>query len=199
MPLAVFSPTKKVTGGCAFFKAGKDGDVFLTVFPQKANNPSKKDNFNMQAGITIKLNSDELGQFLRAVRTDGNVGLYHTTDTATTTVNFNYYSVDDGKRQGFGLTVKRDNVTVKVGVPLGTAEKLAEFFRFVLRDHFIQVVEDDEKRNKEYLDKKNKTAKTVTKTQKSEPEAESDEEEDSELDDPELSEKSTSDDSDESW
>ena len=207
MPHCVFSPNNKISGGAAFVKLTNDNDIMVSIFKQVANNPNKVGNFDFKNGVNVKFSSDEVGGILRAVRTNGNFNFYHTSEKegqkTVSKGSFNHYNVkgNDGKeKEGFGLTVDKNGDVRKVGYSVGAAEVLAQFLKYCLTFEFESILKEDEKRDKEYLDKKNTAQKPTTPTKKvvQKPELV---DEDSSLEDPTVEEspKETPVDADESW
>lgn len=155
MSFAVWAGTKKVTGGALIAKLGRDNALFLSLFPQIADLPEKRGNYDMKNPIHLKLTDDELGGILRSIRTEGTTSFYHTFDGAVTTGSFRYYKVGEGKetKQGFGLSVTKGEKTVKVGFSLGAAERFSEYIKYCLNYAFQGSHAEDIEKEKEYQEK----------------------------------------------
>ncbi len=141
MSFALFSSKKDKTGGALISKLTQDNSLLLTLFKQiDFDENNKKNNFDWQTPINVKLSDDEIGDFLRAVRTNGESKFYHTFDNNTTTGSFKFYSIEPvGEkpgRKGYGLSVTKGEVTIKVGFSLGAAERFGEFLSFCLNKVF---------------------------------------------------------------
>ncbi len=163
MSFCVWAGNKKVSGGALIAKLTTDNDLMLSLFLQVADNPSKKGNFDMQNPVNVKLTEDELGDFIRAINTNGEAKFYHTFESNVTTGGFRYYEVGDGdqKRRGFGLSVTKGEKTVKVGLSLGAAERFGEYLKFCLNKAFESSYQEDLVRETEY--QKNRASKVQTK------------------------------------
>ncbi len=193
MPKCVFAANKSLSGGAAFFKLTRDNSLLVTVFKQVANDQlNKKGNFDFKNGINVMFNDDEIGGFVRAVRTDGKFNFYHETERdgnkSISKGSFNFFSIekqtDKGPKiiEGFGLTVNKNNVEVKVSLSLSAAESLAEFLKHCLTKVYETVIADDDQKDREYLASKKESAeskseekvqpKKKVKEVKSEPEPE---------------------------
>lgn len=171
MPHCNFSPNTKITGGAAFWKLTRENAVILTAFPQVANNPDKKNNFNFKAGgLNIKLSLDEVAGVVRAIRTKSEFKFYHEfTKDGNKTVSkgaFSFYAIPAKdkfpEKSGFGLTVDKDGTVVKVGYSLDVAENLMGFLQYCLSLTYRDTVDEDDKRDAEFQ---------ANKGSKSEPES----------------------------
>lgn len=181
MPHTCFAANSKISGGCAFFKLVNNESFMLSVFKQSANNANKKNNFDFTTGINVKFSPDEIGGFLRAIRTDGSFNFYHSSEfegnKSVTKGNFNFFSVEqpDNKpaRLGFGLTVDKNGTVTKVSYSVGAAESLAEFLRTGLTSISYGIIDEDKLKDQEYLNSKKQSvpaepvAETPVKSQKS--------------------------------
>lgn len=161
MPNSYYSPNTKLTGGALFASFNsKDASVYFKVLKQIANNPDKKGNFDGQNPVNVKLSQDEIADIIRAIRTNTSSSFYHKFKDGVTTGKFTYYSLDATdrenkpiKRTGFGLTIRRDDVEIKVGFTLGSAERLSLFLQNALVHIFDAEYSEDIKRAKEYANK----------------------------------------------
>lgn len=165
MSTQFYSPNKKVTGGalmCSF--NSKEEDISLKFVKQVNNNPDKK-NFDWQQYIVFKLTLDEAADIIRCVRSRETTSFFHTYtkdgNETKTTGNFNYYEIqptEPGKKvvKGFGFSVKRGDLEVKVGLGLAGGERLSLWLQNVLVRVFDAAHAADIERAKEY--KKNKEA-----------------------------------------
>lgn len=175
MAYTVFAANKAKTGGALIVKqSSKDNSVLLTLFKQiNFDQNNKKDNFDWQNSIMVKLSEDELGDFLRTLRTNSKTQFYHTFEDKVTTGSLSYFSIQDKDdaskppRCGFGLSVTKGEQTIKVSLSLGAAERFAEYLRFSLDKAFEAGFIEDIKKEAEYMEKKaaktNKTEKKVEK------------------------------------
>lgn len=164
MPNQFYSPNAKISGGALFASFNsKDGAVYLKLLKQVANNVNKVGNFDGKNPINVKLSQDEAADIIRAIRTNSQSSFYHKFNDEVSTGKFNYYEIDgkdkDGnptKRKGFGLTVKKNDIEVKVGFTLGSAERLSIFLNNALTHIMDAEYSQDLKDAKEYQDKKSK-------------------------------------------
>lgn len=162
-----YSPNSKSTGGALFCTwNSKEGHVYFKVLKQVANNPDKKKNFDGKNPINLKLSQDEAADIVRAVREKGESKFIHKFDETTTNGNFKYYEAEspNGKRYGFGFTIRKmsNGVTqeAKIGFSLGAAERFSLFLQNALVHIF----------DAEYsLDKKKYTDAQKSKTEQQEP------------------------------
>ena len=168
MPNAYYSPNGKITGGAMFASFNsKEGNVYLKLLKQIANNPSKIGNFDGKNPVNLKLSQDEVADIVRAVRTNGESKFYHKFDTTVTSGGFKHWVVESteaGKpdRQGFGLSVKRTvgetSTEIKISFTLGSAERFSLFLQNALVHIFDAEYSQDLKDYKESQDKKSKSA-----------------------------------------
>ncbi len=163
-----YSPNANNTGAALFASFNSKEGVCYWKFLQQTgwDTGTKKGSFKDGKYINFKLSQDEVGAVIEAIRNKGQTSFYHQFDGAVTTGSFNYYSIEPkvagGKAKvGFGLKVKKDNMELKVGFTLGSAERFMEFLRFSLDHIFSAEYSAEKKRNEEYL--KNKAAAPAKK------------------------------------
>ncbi len=130
MPNQFYSPNAKLTGGALFASFNsKDGNVYLKLLKQIANNPDKKGNFDGKNPLNIKLGQDEIAD----------------------KDNF-------PAKSGFGLSVNKTQgevkTEVKVGFTLASAERFSLYLQNALVHIFDAEYSQDLKDAKEYADKK---------------------------------------------
>jgi hypothetical protein len=159
MPSQYYSPNSKITGGALFASFNsKDGSVYLKCLKQVANNPSKVGNFDGKNPLNIKLSQDEAADIVRAVRTNGESKFFHKFKEVQTSGSFKFYTIPAKDtfpaRSGFGLSVKRNDLEIKVGFSLGSAERFSLFLQNALTHIFDAEYSQDLKDAKEYLAKK---------------------------------------------
>ena len=161
MAIEFYSPNKLKTGGALFVTAQvEDQAVYFNLIQQTDwNDETKKGSFIDGQRLNLKLSPDEMCEVIRAARAKGNWKFYHTNDGDPTTGSFNYYqSKDDaGKvtREGYGLTVNRGKLQIKIGFNLGSALRLALFMETVLKAIFQKDMADEATKRAEYYKKKN--------------------------------------------
>jgi hypothetical protein len=142
MNYSLYKPNSKTTG-CAFqFKIGqsKGGDKVLYVsaiqqaswnentktgsFSENAKNPEKT--------LNIKLNENEIGGLIYAIRTYSDFSAFHTYDENKTQISFKPYTKQNDTK-AFSFSVSRNgNQKFGVGIELSEAEALSEFLKFTL-------------------------------------------------------------------
>lgn len=162
MPNTYFSPTAKVTGGALFATFNsKEGSIYFKLIKQIANNADKKGNFDGKNPLNLKLTQDEAADIIRAIRERGEAKFYHTFKETKTVGSFRHYEIDrgaEGKKTGFGLSVKKtegdQSLEIKVGFNPGSAERLSLFLQNALVHCFDAEYSQDLKDAKEYADKK---------------------------------------------
>ncbi len=156
MPSAFFSPNNKITGGALFASFNsKDANIYFGVFPQIANNESKKDNFDFKAGINVKFSQDEAGDIIQAVRNKSIASYYHNFEGDVTKGSFKYFNAPskDPKfpdKVGFGFSVDKNGKQIKVAFTLGSAERLSHYLSFALEHINSAIYSVDVAKNKEY-------------------------------------------------
>lgn len=147
MPNTYYSARKTGDGGAMFINvAAADGVCYLKLVKQTGWN-EQTNNGSFQGGDTInfQLSQDEMAEISRVVRSKGIASLYHKSpDGVNTTARFNYYkqpNQDPAKpaREGFGLTVKKGDIEIKLGLSLGSAYRLA-----LLMENFLNRIFNDE-------------------------------------------------------
>jgi hypothetical protein len=162
MPNSFFSPTAKITGGALFVSFNsKEGSIYYKMLKQIADNADKKGNFDGKNPLNVKLTQDEAADIIRAVKEKGEAKFYHTFKETKTVGNFRYYEIDkgaEGKKTGFGLSVKKtegdQSFEVKIGFNPASAERLKLFLKNALVHIFDAEYSQDLKEAKEYADKK---------------------------------------------
>ena len=148
--------------GCAFgFREGVNNDrdaepcVYVTAIKQfswnsKTRNGSFSENKdNPDKKIQIKLNEVELGGFIAAVDRYQDFSAFHSYEDTKTSITFKTYSKKGGE-QAFSLTLTRNSAEkFGLGVEMGEAYLMAEYFRYILRKLFHQrAVKQEEYRKK---------------------------------------------------
>jgi hypothetical protein len=144
MKFSLYKPNSKVTG-CAFqFKIGQGkGDektLYVSAIQQSSWNENTKtgsfsDNAkNPEKTLNIKLNENEIGGLLYAVRQYTDFSAFHTFDDNKTQISFKPYTKNnDAKTKAFSFTISRNgNQKFGIGIELGEAEALSEFLKFTL-------------------------------------------------------------------
>lgn len=175
-----FSANKSSTGAGVFFSFNsKDGSIYLKLIKQTGWNPStNKGVFKGGKFINVKMDANEAGGLIRAIRTDGAFNAFHSFEgengKESTTIKFNYYETQGSEgragRQGFGLAVKRGDDEFKVAFTLASAESLSEYLRFALdRIHQADYAKDKEE-FKQGQERKAKQQKPTEPEQVEEPE-----------------------------
>ncbi len=161
MAVSFYSPKKDGSGAMvAVSFNSKDESVWLKPIKQTGTT-SHNGEFKGGASINVKLNVNEVGDILQAIRTNGGVSFFHKTPDKTTTITFKHYRIaskEEGKpdRVGFGLGIKQGSQEWKIGFTLGSAEALSEYLKFGLTHIFSANYAEDKKRAAEYANKTNK-------------------------------------------
>lgn len=159
-----FSANKSLTGGALFLTFNsKDSSVYMKLLKQIANNPNKQGNFDGKNPVNVKLSQDEAADLIRAVRTNGACSFYHKFNDDVTTISFKHFEIVSNQpnvpsRQGFGMTVKKNNVEIKIGFSLGGAERLKLFLTNALNHIFDWEHREDVKQLEEYRAKRQENA-----------------------------------------
>jgi hypothetical protein len=142
MKFSLYKPNPKVTG-CAFqFKIGQGkGDektLYVSAIQQSSWNENTKtgsfsDNAkNPEKTLNIKLNENEIGGLLYAIRLYTEFSAFHTFDENKTQISFKPYTKQNGTK-AFSFSVSRNgNQKFGIGIELGEAEALSEFLKFTL-------------------------------------------------------------------
>jgi len=196
MSLQFFTPNKSKTGGLlavsvkalvGTFSEPGDRAVWFNLVKQTGwDESSKKGSFKDGAKIAVKFTLDEVGGFIQAIRNQRNFSFFHGFDSKTTTGTFNYFFIEKdasgavlkAPREGFGLTVKKDGVEIKVSFNLAAAENLAEYLKFCLEKAYTAIYSEDKKNAEDWASKNEETkpaapaAKTAPKKPKAAPEPE---------------------------
>jgi hypothetical protein len=177
MSFAVFAANKSKTGGALIAKQTQDNSVLLAFFKQiDFDQNNKKNNFDFSSPINVKMSDDELGDFLRAIRTNSKSQFYHTFDNNTTTGSLGYFEIKDKADASkppyrcFSFSVTKGEATVKVTLSLGAAERFGEYIRFSLNKSFEASFIEDLRKDAEYREKaKNKGEKSSAPAKKEKP------------------------------
>ena len=142
MKFSLYKPNAKVTG-CAFqFKIGQSkGDektLYVSAIQQSSWNENTKtgsfsDNAkNPEKTLNIKLNENEIGGLLYAIRLYTEFSAFHTFDENKTQISFKPYTKQNGAK-AFSFSISRNgNQKFGIGIELGEAEALSEFLKFTL-------------------------------------------------------------------
>ena len=142
MNFSLYKPNSKVTG-CAFqFKVGQSkGDektLYVSAIQQSSWNENTKtgsfsDNAkNPEKTLNIKLNENEIGGLLYAIRVYTEFSAFHTFDENKTQISFKPYTKQNGAK-AFSFSISRNgNQKFGIGIELGEAESLSEFLKFTL-------------------------------------------------------------------
>lgn len=165
MPYQFFSPKADGTGAALFVSFNsKDGNVYFKLIKQTGwNDQTKKGSFVAGEMINFKMSQDEACDVIQTIRNQSKCSFYHSFDGKTTTGSFQYYRIPSkvqGKddKEGYGLTIKRDNTVWKVGFNLASGERLSQSLLFALDHIFSAIYSQDKKENEEYM--KTKAAPT---------------------------------------
>jgi hypothetical protein len=144
MKFSLYKPNSKVTG-CAFqFKIGQgkndEKTLYVSAIQQASWNENTKtgsfsDNAkNQEKTLNIKLNENEIGGLLYAIRQYKDFSAFHTYEDNKTQISFKPYQKKDGT-DAFSFSISRNgNQKFGIGVELGEAEALSEFLKFTLTE-----------------------------------------------------------------
>ncbi len=185
MPIQFFTPNKTVTGGLlavnftsrvgTFDAPGERSFWFNLVKQTGWDTETNKGSFKDGAKIGVKLTLDEIGGLIQAIRNQRECKFFHTFGESKTTGTFRYFFIEKdangnplkdklgnpAPREGFGLTVKKDTVEIKVSFNLAAAENLSEYLKFGL-NHCYQSIYSEDKKNAEEWNAKKDAAKNPT-------------------------------------
>jgi len=148
MNFSLYKPNSKVTG-CAFqFKIGQgkgsEKTLYVSAIQQSSWNENTKtgsfsDNAkNPEKTLNIKLNENEIGGLLYAIRQYTEFSAFHTFDDNKTQISFKPYTKqNDAHTKAFSFGVTRNgSQKFGIGIELGEAEALSEFLKFTLTEIF---------------------------------------------------------------
>lgn len=158
MSQGFYSPNSKLTGGALFVSFNsKEGHAYFKLLRQIANNPNKKGNYDGNNPVNVKLSTDEAAGIIDAVRNNGEYSFYHDFNGNVTSGRFAFYSIQpktpkDKPKTGYGLTVNKGDVEIKIGFNRGSAERLAQYLEFAL-DHIFSADYQADKKKFEELKK----------------------------------------------
>lgn len=184
--ITFFAPNSKNAGGLLNVSFNsKDGAIFFRVQKQTGwDEGTKKGSFKGGAFINCKMTLEETSSFIRAIRLNKSVSFYHSFDGGATSGGLSYYlfpaekqgdKVVKKEREGFGFTIKKENVEIKVGLATGSAEMLAQYLEFAL-DHCFSAIYANDKKEWEELNAKNSNKSTGEVTHKKKEKAQESEE-----------------------
>lgn len=161
MPSVYFSGNKAGSGGVLSVTFNsKDQSAFFRLTKQVGwNDTTKKPSFSGGAMINVKLSADEIGEFIHAIGSHDSCGFYHSFGEDVSTGTFRYYEVENKanpnkKNRGFGLTIKKGDVEIKIGLSLGAAERFSQYLQFALDHMNSAIYAQDKKEQEEYYKKK---------------------------------------------
>jgi hypothetical protein len=145
--IQLYKPNSKGTG-CAFsFNIGKTGKekepcIYINAIMQHSwNEKTKNGSFaenakNPEKTIIVKLNEFELGGFIYAIDQYTEYSGFHTYEDNKTAISFKPYTKQNGtKAFSFSIT-KNSALKFGIGMEMGEAHALKEFFKFVLTKTF---------------------------------------------------------------
>lgn len=133
-----YSPNSSNTGGLLNVSFNsKDGHAYLKFVKQTSWDASaRKASFKGGETIGFKLSPDEIGQLMYCIRRQESHGFFHNFNGGSVTGNFKYYEIaaqgDKPIKKGFGFSIKKATLEIKIGIALGAAERLYEYLRFAL-------------------------------------------------------------------
>ncbi len=165
MPLSFFSP--KSTGkGAALYVSfnSKDAALYFKLISQTGwDNNTKQGSFKNGTIINVKFSLDEIGSFIHAIRTKKKANFYHSFGEENCSGSLSYYLIKaqkegDTDKDGFGIQIKKGELTYQVGLTTGSAEKLMEYLRFALDHIFSAIYAADKKQAEEFARAKEETA-----------------------------------------
>jgi hypothetical protein len=144
MKFSLYKPNPKNTG-CAFqFKIGQgkgeEKALYVSAIQQASwNENTRTGSFSENAkvpekNLNIKLNENEIGGMLYAVRQYKDFSAFHTFEENKTQISFKAYQKKDGT-DAFSFSISRNgNQKFGIGIELGEAEALSEFLKFTLTE-----------------------------------------------------------------
>lgn len=97
-------------------------------FSENAKNPEKT--------IIVKLNEFELGGIINAVENNTEYSAFHTFEENKTTIQFKPYVKQNGTKAFSFSIVKNSALKFGMGVEVGEAHTIKEFFKYVLQRIF---------------------------------------------------------------
>lgn len=148
MNLTFYSANSKLTGGMLIVSADFSGDeerkrdpcVFLQFKKQIANNPTRKGNYEEGKGIYFKVDQNEMGGVIRAVRTDSDANMFHDYANIKTSLDVKRWHTEasgqSAARHGFLFVLRQGDKKIQVNLGLGCAELLSCWFQWALRRMF---------------------------------------------------------------
>lgn len=173
-----FAGNKTNTGGALFVTFNsKEQAVYYRFVKQTAwNEQTTKASFSGGATINLKLSADEAADVIHAVAGHTSCKFYHQFNGENTIGGFSYWEKEytgkdgkPGKSQGFGLSVKKGEIQIKIGFSLGAAERLSQYLRFALDHMHSAIYAQDKKEAEEYLKKKDAANKPKVVAKKEPP------------------------------
>ena len=147
MNFSLYKPNSKVTG-CAFqFKIGQgknsEKSLYVSAIQQASwNENTKTGSFsenakNPEKTLNIKLNENEIGGLLYAIRLYKEFSAFHSFEENKTQISFKPYKKQNGT-DAFSFTISRNgNQKFGIGIEMGEAEALSEFLKFCLNEVFF--------------------------------------------------------------
>lgn len=145
--IQLYKPNSKNTG-CAFSfnlgTTGKDKEpcVYMNAIMQHSwNDKTKNGSFgenakNPDKTIIVKLNEFELGGFINAIENYTDYNAFHSFEENKTTIQFKPYTKNNGAK-AFSLSVTKNSaLKFGVGIEVGEAYTIREFFKSVLARTF---------------------------------------------------------------
>jgi hypothetical protein len=145
--IALYKPNSR-NSGCAFsFNLGQTGKnkepcVYMNAVMQHSwNEKTKNGSFSENAKspektIIVKLNEFELGGLILAIENNTDYNAFHTYDDNKTSIQFKPYVKQNGAK-AFSLSITKNSaLKFGIGIELGEACAIREFFRYVLNRVF---------------------------------------------------------------
>ena len=148
MNFSLYKPNSKVTG-CAFqFKIGSSKGSGKTVYVSAIQQASWNENTktgsfsenakNPEKNLNIKLNVNEIGGLIYAIRQYQEFSAFHSFEENKTQISFKPYTKkDDAQTKAFSFSISRNgNQKFGIGIELAEAEALLEFLKLCLSEIF---------------------------------------------------------------
>lgn len=146
MPSQYFSP-KTTNDGAALYVSfnSKEQYGYLKFIKQVSWDATKRQgSFKGGKVLNVKLSLDEIGDICQSIRNKSSCSFYHSFKGQVTSGKFTYYEIQSEdksvpSKKGFGIQFKKDDLNYKIGLTLGAAERLYEYFRFAF-DHINSAI-----------------------------------------------------------
>jgi hypothetical protein len=169
--LQIYKPNKNNTGSASSWSFNsKQESVFAQLIKQTSWIAEKHiGSFKGGAKMTVQFNLTEIGALLDVLNRQVEYGTFHRNGETSTSIKFYPYKRKDSDViVGYGLSLKRGELSMAIGFTFAEAEVLKEFLKFALEHIFSAKYAESKKIAKEAQEKREQAEKPAEPTENNE-------------------------------